>query len=338
MAYLFLGTKAKEASEQNDIIRIYKKKAAAEMNVDQKYSYQLFVTFGLWQEEQNLETIASDDIAKLQEIKNDIIRLYEEIYGKHVEKHKIIEVYLKYVDEAVEHIRKMCQDIDKELLERVEDLSEIFQRRINEIRAKLDAIIAKYIDPAKLRIETDLEELIEIVSLFKNYDADRYQNFIDVMFTKFEEYLTSKDTEEEIRRELFEKAVNKLIKFENALDPFVLDREDSNDVEHYNTNATRLEELVADIKAQAATIKEFTFKKVGDKDYQFEQNDDYEYQGETHDLDGDGNVYVYGEDDEKPIEEAQSAEIPSHDSQAISVLGQDVVDGIKEEVASHFAG
>lgn len=316
MAYLFLGTKAKEASEQNDIIRIFNKKAAAEMNVDEKYSYQLYITFGLWQEEQTLEGIAADELAELQRIKADIVRLYEEIYGKHVEKHKIIEEYLAKVDEAVEHIRKMCQDIDKDLLDKVEDLSEIFQRRINEIRAKLDAIIAKYVDPATLKIEQDIEALLEYVSKFTNYSEAQYQTYIDKMFTKFDEYLASNENEEELRKDAFDKSVEKLIRFD-AFGPFTLENED---VELYNSCTGELEALVQDIKEQAAQIKQFTFKKVGDKNYQYNQQDDYEHEGETHDLDGDGQVYEYGEDAPKPVDEIYN--------QATQVLGQDTVDDI----------
>lgn len=331
MAYLFLGTKAKKASNYNDVIRIYNKKAAAEMNVDEKYSYQLYITFGLWQQEQHLEVIATDELAELEKIKQDIVCLYEEIYGKHVEKHKIIQTYLKYVDEAVEAIRKMCQEIDKDLLDKVEDLSEIFQRRINEIKERLAKVIAKYVDPAKLTMETALEDLVENVSHLSGYKANSYQTYIDAMMTKFEEYLACKETEEAIRKDSFEKAVDKLIKFD-SLGVFPLDAE--LDTEIYNQMRPDIEADVQRIKEQAAEIKKFTFADIQEKEYQFNQNDDYEHKGATHDLDEDGKIYVYGQDEPIDVDapDAEGADFKTSDDTAIQILGQEKVDAIKAEV------
>lgn len=332
MAYLFLGTKATKASNYNDVIRIYNKKVAAEMNVDEKYSYQLYITFGLWQQEQSLEgfdTIAAEELEELTKIKNDIIRLYEEIYGKHVEKHKIIKTYQEYIAEAIDAIRQMCQEIDKDLLDKIEDLSEEFQRRINEIKAKLAAIVSKHIDPAKLSMETAIENLVEKVSHFTNYDAETYQRFIDAMLSKLDKYLDSTEETEEILKQSFTDSVDKLIQFD-AFGPFVLDEE--KDAELYEACKNDIEEYVAEIKAQAEEIKKFTFKDDEEKDYSYNGEDDYEHKGENYDIDGDGNVFIYGETEPVTATDAQNAPVQTSDDVAKKVLGEEKVEELKQKV------
>ena len=329
MAYLFLGTKATEASEHNDNIRIYSNKASAEMNVDKKYSYQLYVTFGLWEQEQQMESsyILSDELEKLNSIKTDIIRLYEEIYGKHVEKHKIISVYLKYVDESVEHIKQMCAAIDKDFAESVEDLSEIFQKRINKIKKDLQDIISKYTDPANETITNNIEELIEIAEKLKNYNKNVYQNYIDKALNKLDEYLAADKNVESIYKESFEKQVQKLITF-NEFGPFTLHEDDE---QIYSEKSERLSELIESIKENAYLLKSLAFNDVQEGSYEFGGEDDYEHSGDTYDLDENGKVYEYGKDYEVDIDEA-SETFNTSDSQAISVLGVDKVNEIKQEV------
>ena len=322
MAYLFLGTKATQASEQNDIIRINNKKAAAELEVDEKYSYQLYITLGLKDKEAAVEnalegTGAETELAELEQLKDDIIRLYEEIYGKHAEKHNLIETYLKNVDDAVNAIRDMCTEIDKELTKEVEDLSNEFQRRIDEITTKLNTIISNHIGDANTDISNAFNDIITKVSTLTNYDASTYQTFVNDALYKLEGYIESTTDTEAATKADFEAAVDKLVDFEGEDAPFQIDT--VKDAEIYTESFKTAISADADtIKTKAAEIKKLTFEENNEeKTYTFNGEGDFEHDGATHDIDKDGKVYVYGETEPQHVntDEPQNPSEPTDEPQ-----------------------